>query len=345
MEYQDRDTTGHDVTSTSLNAHNSACCGVPLQDYHEHMADIDRSHAVFLAQARKKAAASNRRSKSKLATSSSTDSRKSSLEKARRKSYKRKQDIFRKSTESSSSSSFSNFFLGNAAFPQVLCFANPIFDSEDNEQKLREGDDLTVDDETITSTLYFDARYEHLEENQQPIPLYHEFRVMQTGSDHDIINIFYGHSHKTISSVYCEKPPPPPGPTSSVMDDTSSSEESSDESTHRLFYQRTFLVEQADETQNASCIPSPPMCRSRNELGVIEDIIRRDDLPPGLKLISKSSNSSAALTPACSSKSNTSQSPNVENSKLKHIKVQAQKDEMEKRMRAIEDFRISNRYT
>jgi hypothetical protein len=297
------------------------------------MMDIDRSHAAFLAQARQKASSSNRRSKSKLGGSSAAF-RKSSLEKARRKSHKRKQDIFRKPPVPDSS--FSSFFLNAAPFPQMLCFANPIVDSEDCDSKLQHGDDYTVDDETITSTLYFDARYEHLVENQEPIPLYSEFSIMQGESGNDIIQMFYSQSKRAIPAVSFGHPPPPPGPPSSVMDDTSSSEGSSDDSDRVQFYQPKFLED--DHTPNASCMPSPPMCKSRNELDVIEDLMRKGDAPPGLKLISRSSNSSAALTAVCSSKSNNSQK-----STLIYLKGRPHNEQIAKQMRAVEDSGTSKR--
>jgi hypothetical protein len=213
----------------------------------------------------------------------------------------------------------------------MLCFANPIVDSESGDTKLQQGDDFTVDDETITSTLYFDAKYEHLVENQQPIPLYSEFSIMYGESD-DIMQMFYSQENKKMRSVSLGHPPPPPGPPSSVMDDTSSSEGSSDDSDRVLFYKPKFLEEQLDDTPNASCMPSPPMCKSRNELDVIEDLMRRGDAPPGLKLISKSSNSSAALTQVCSSRSNSSQK-----STLMHLKGQPYNERFRKQMRSGED--------
>mmetsp|Transcript_15518 Transcript_15518/g.29273 ORF Transcript_15518/g.29273 Transcript_15518/m.29273 type:complete len:379 (+) Transcript_15518:436-1572(+) len=324
------------VTSISPNTHSSACCGLPLQDYQENMMDIDRSHAALLAHARRKAtSSSNRRSKSKPDGSSSA-SRRSSLEKARRKSYKRKQDIFRRMPEPDST--FSNFFMSTTPFPQILCFANPIVDSVDGDSQLQRADDFTVDDETITSTLYFDARYEHLVENQQPIPLYQEFSIMKTESDNDIMQMFYRQSNKSIQSVSFGDPPPPPEQTASVMDDTSSSEGSSDESDRALFYQPKFLEDQLDDTPNASCMPSPTMCKSRNELDVIEDLMKRGDAPPGLRLISRSSNSSTAITPVCSSKSNNSQK-----STLKYLKTQPNNERSAKPVSAGEDSRSSKR--
>ena len=220
----------------------------------------------------------------------------------------------------------------------MLCFANPIFDSADNDLKLYR-DDYTVDEETIASTAYFDAKYEHVVENRSPTPLYPEFTVPNSESHDDIIQIFNTGSHKTITNIYCSnnKPPPPPihKADTSMMDDTSSEESSSDdqlrqqhyssvfgEKSFQYFQEEHFRDAKRSSMMSAACIdamPSPPVCTSRHELEVIEDLnleviedtdlFEADDLPPGLKLMSKSSNSTAALTPVCSSKSNVSLSP------------------------------------
>jgi len=265
------------------------------------------------------------------------------MEKARKKSNKRKLDIFRKPPERNPSS-FSKLLGSNSTIPQMLCFANPIFDSSDDDLKLFR-DDYTVDEETIASTLYFDARYEHVVQNKKPVPLYQEFSVPFSESNDDIIKIYNMGSHQSIRNVYCdsEQPPPPPDKPSSneflarnadedvkvnvstqadtgaldtsMIDDTSSGEddESVDSAASSMFgTMRETLVEVAaspEPPRGATCmgVPSPPpMCmKSEYELGVIEKLFDEDDMPPSLKLMSKNS-SSTALTYVCSSKSNVS---------------------------------------
>jgi len=296
-----------------------ACCSQLPLDYNSSArqeADRDHDHDHFLAQARKKANTARRHRQSSSATSpaallpsSSSMSRRASLEKARHKSNKRKLDIFRKVAKPSSFSKF----IGQSAFPQILCFANPVYDSIDDDLDLYRDDYAGGDDETMASTTYFDAKYEHVVENRQPTPLFREFSVgtdsAGTAND-DIIQIFNSGSHKTIQSIYYQNPPPPPDVNTSMMDDTSSSDDCTDDDEEfaefgkNPFHNYTFH-DAPPTTLTASCMPTHEMCKSRNELGVIEDLLAQKsyEVPPRLKLMSKSSNSSAALTPVCSSKS------------------------------------------
>lgn len=300
----------------------SACCELPL-DYQGVALDSDqeREDGNFLAHARKKASAARRHRR--LSKSSSTISRKANMEKARKKSNKRKLDIFRNVPQTSSS--FSKLLGSNSAIPQMLCFANPIFDSADDDLKLYR-DDFTVDEETIASTLYFDARYEHVVETRQPLPLYREFSVPCSETNDDIIQIYNNGTHQSIKSVYCstKKPPPPPkNANTSMMDSSSSSENSSSfeqdcmiTNNHEMLNAKEFNIAESPSTPTStSCmeVPTPPMrmCQGRNETQAIEslDLFRGDDASPNLKLRSKSSNSTAALTYVCSSRSNASLSP------------------------------------
>jgi hypothetical protein len=331
-------------THAQTQTQTGACCEIPLHvDYRGTYSNSeqDREDGNFLAQARKKASAARRHRK--LNTSDSSISRKASLEKARKKSNKRKLDIFRKPPERTSS--FSKLLGSNSAIPQMLCFANPIFDSAEEERNFVREEDYTVDEETIASTLYFDARYEHVVERKRPVPLFREFRVPFSDTNDDILRIYNEGSHQSIKNVYCDphQPPPPPNHhmntniytntimnrggdvNTSMMDDTSSSEGSG--SVHQNSPSASFaerpqqLIEVAASPPfpiAAGCmevrVPSPlpmSMChKSRYELGVIEslDLFDADDMPPSLKLMSKSSNSTA-LTFVGSSKSNISLSP------------------------------------
>ena len=281
----------------SRNSLNRASCyEIPL-GYQGDDLDPDRENADILASARKKAAATRRHYKSPNATT-----RMSSFEKARHESIRRKLDIFRKSPEKHYS--FSTFLGPNSALPQMLCFANPIFDSTDDDAKFNpENNDFTTDEETIASTVYFDAKHEHLTERCQPIPLMPEFSVPHSDSNDDIIQIFNNGTHKTVKAIFYGQPNSlPPDASTSMMDDTSSCSESSQ--AIMSFSEQQFLEEHVDcSPVIASCIPYPPMCRSRNELDTVEEMMKANEHPPGLKLMSKSSNSTVLLTPVNSSKS------------------------------------------
>ena len=289
-------------------ANRGACCEIP-PDYGESASaslDPDREHANILAHARKKATVSS----SRRHHSDSAKSHRSSLEKARLKTNKRKLDIFRKQPEKPSS--LTSFLGSNSGIPRMLCFANPILDSADDDSrpKLHRGNDFTtMDEETITSTLYFDAKYEHIPQNQEPIPLLPEFSVPHSDSNDDIIQIYNTGSHKTIQAIYCGLPPPPPNTNTSMMDDRSSSSESTEDVIS--FSEEQFLEEHVDSKYHASCMPmpSPPSCKGKNELDIIQELLKTDDIPPGLRLMSNSSNSTNAAITDCSSKSTLSLSP------------------------------------
>jgi len=196
------------------------CCSELPQQYKSAMllpeSERDRS-AHFLAQASKKIAVASRSS-----VSPSPYMREVSYEKARHKSNRRKMEIFRKEQKPYSFSTFLE--------PHLLCFANPVFDSVDDDTKLYR-DDYAADEETIDSTTYFDAKYEHVVEVQHPIPLFMEFSVpCDSACNDNLIHIFNTGSHQTTSqSTYWQDPPPPPPAmmsTSTIGDSTSSSEDS-----------------------------------------------------------------------------------------------------------------------
>ena len=147
-------------------------------------------------------------------SSLSLEVQKDVLRKARNESTKRKLDIFRtdhpttqppklqSSKRNTSTSSFASRFLNSVGRNSessltspttagaILCFANPIFDSEDdhdarlfhsgnNNENDRDGED------TITSTLYFDAKYEHVAQNAgPPVPLWSD-QALVLDDEHD----------------------------------------------------------------------------------------------------------------------------------------------------------------
>lgn len=237
--------------------------------------------------------------------SSSSSSHKDVLRKARRESTKRKLNIFRNENEhkrTASSSSFASRLLGSETGFQtgaILCFANPIFDSEDDDVRLyrddRDGED------TINSTLYFDAKYEHMVENRPPMPLYPEqaLRLSETHND-EIVKIYKSGALKhKIKSIYCPSgsslrsrsnsnggasssgaPPSSrhgarPGPRS--MADSSSDVDDYDSisvhSRHRHTAQNYSSNNRgcSPSQQSTSPIPPPLVTKSRQELNVISD--------------------------------------------------------------------------
>lgn len=274
---------GRDQDTGSPSNNNEACCQLSPGAFN------DVEHAKVVAEARKKASATARHRKS-ISSNSMTP-----FEKAKRKSNKRKLDIFRKSPEPPQGP-FSTFHEGIPRIPQVLCFANPIFDEEDTSRELL-ADDPTVDESTIASTVFFEAKYENVKENRLPIPLFEEFMVPQSDSNDDLIQIYQNGSHKTIQSIHIGQPRPAylSEMNSSIMDTDSSESDMS-------YSEKQFLTEHID-SPTASCMPSPS-AKAKKEVAmdIVAELTTKDQMP-GLKLLSPESSSTAALTPINSSAS------------------------------------------
>lgn len=166
---------------------------------------------------------------------------------------------------------------------------------------------LPEDEETVASTLYFDAKYAHVVEKQPPFGLLPSFRVEEGGN---LLDIFQSGSHKTITSITCPSSSRG-GPSPSLdkesrmesMADETSDEEDSDEGEES----RTS-TEEVIRNMNGHKSHSSPSLYHPQDLDVISVVGRsteRNDAVDmrNLKLMSNSSQSTAALTPVCSSRS------------------------------------------
>jgi hypothetical protein len=89
----------------------------------------------------------------------------------------------------------------------ALCFATPIrgTEEEQDDQDLRSLDNSdtatlnTNGEDTITSTLYFDSKYAHIQESRPPMPLFSQFKI---GQDKDEIqNIMASDSHSSLRMI------------------------------------------------------------------------------------------------------------------------------------------------
>lgn len=88
----------------------------------------------------------------------------------------------------------------------ALCFATPIRGTEEEpeEQDLRSVDNsdtntLNTCEDTITSTLYFDSKYAHIQESRPPMPLFSQFKVGQ--ADDEIRTIMATDSHSSLRMI------------------------------------------------------------------------------------------------------------------------------------------------
>lgn len=176
--------------------------------------DVEVGYAEVLAKARRAANPANHRSP--------TVKRKSPSD--------RKADIFRSRVYNDASSSagagahssahmggssrgnyFASRFLSNhEGIAKSLCFANPVRDSvelAEEEARLRNantmGDNtLNTCEDTITSTLYFDAKYSHVVENRPPMPLFNQFKVdTEPGQEDALSQIVATQSHSSLNMI------------------------------------------------------------------------------------------------------------------------------------------------
>eukprot|EP00555_Chaetoceros_dichaeta_P001466 CAMPEP_0198277666 /NCGR_PEP_ID=MMETSP1447-20131203/65970_1 /TAXON_ID=420782 /ORGANISM="Chaetoceros dichaeta, Strain CCMP1751" /LENGTH=228 /DNA_ID=CAMNT_0043972705 /DNA_START=1370 /DNA_END=2056 /DNA_ORIENTATION=- len=205
----------------------------------------------------------------------------------------------------------------------MLCFANPILDDEEDIKLQRADDMMLEDEETVASTLFFDAKYAHVVEEQPPFALYPSFQVTK---DDSLVDIFQSASHKTITSIYCPNPPSPPKKESrmeSMADDVSvnDSEANCTNPDERRTNASTETSQSASDTHHYhnKCHPTATTSTRHfvyepQELDVISMVTQSKessstDNMRSMKLMSNSSQSTAALTPVCSSRSHASMSP------------------------------------
>jgi hypothetical protein len=92
----------------------------------------------------------------------------------------------------------------------ALCFATPVrgteeMDNIDNEQDVRSvdaSDTATLNtngEDTITSTLYFDSKYAHIQETRPPMPLFNQFKLGP--AQDEIRTIMATDSHSSVRMV------------------------------------------------------------------------------------------------------------------------------------------------
>uniref|UniRef100_A0A7S2EM81 Uncharacterized protein n=1 Tax=Ditylum brightwellii TaxID=49249 RepID=A0A7S2EM81_9STRA len=175
-----------------------------------------------------------------------------SAARSRMRAEKRKADIFRmrpgdqfydpvrhcrynadkKKNHSSSGASGlfnSKFLTDNSAFAQVLCFANPVRGNSqedekdpaiDNSDYLSNDDDtntLNTCEDTITSTLAYEAQFSHMVESRPPMPLFMHFQVPceEDHQNNELTKIVTTGSHRSFNLwqvIHSEVPEAPSTP-------------------------------------------------------------------------------------------------------------------------------------
>lgn len=87
----------------------------------------------------------------------------------------------------------------------ALCFANPVRGASEEAAVEKEDDivsdtaTLNTNEDTITSTVYFENKYSHITETRPPMPLFHQFKI---GNEKDEIrNIMNSDSHSSVNMI------------------------------------------------------------------------------------------------------------------------------------------------
>mmetsp|Transcript_6793 Transcript_6793/g.16678 ORF Transcript_6793/g.16678 Transcript_6793/m.16678 type:complete len:420 (+) Transcript_6793:328-1587(+) len=89
----------------------------------------------------------------------------------------------------------------------ALCFATPVRGTEEEQEEqdlksLDHSDTATLNtngDDTITSTLYFDSKYAHIQESTPPMPLFSQFKIGQAKDE--IRTIMATDSHSSVRMI------------------------------------------------------------------------------------------------------------------------------------------------
>lgn len=142
----------------------------------------------------------------------------------RKRSAQAREEIFRSKEDrrvgggrASGSSPGSRPASSSSALPQTdfsrllnpslaLCFATPVRGTEEEpeEHDMRSVDNsdtntLNTCEDTITSTLYFDSKYAHIQESRPPMPLFSQFKVGR--ADDEIRTIMATDSHSSLRMI------------------------------------------------------------------------------------------------------------------------------------------------
>lgn len=128
----------------------------------------------------------------------------------RKRSVKSRDDIFR-------SKEAPVFQTGNCGAQQTtfsrlmnpsvaLCFATPVREAQDepDETTLKSCDasdtgTLNTCEDTITSTVFFDNKYSHIQETRPPMPLFNQFKL--GGQENEIHTIVATDSHSSVKLI------------------------------------------------------------------------------------------------------------------------------------------------
>jgi len=146
-----------------------------------------------------------KRSISNSNTGSSSNNSSSQANKQRKKKpVEARDEIFRMKAKEDASNSASQGFARLWNPYMALCFATPVRGASE-EVAVEETDlasetaTLNTNEDTITSTVYFENKYSHITETRPPMPLFNQFKI---GNEKDEIrNIMNSDSHSSVNMI------------------------------------------------------------------------------------------------------------------------------------------------
>ena len=154
----------------------------------QNVADLEQAHAL----ARAKLAATSgvpRRAKRK-----STATKRDEIFRSRK--FDVKSNTSGSTVTSKNHTTFSRFLSNHKVVANALCFATPIREAEEEVEDCSDTITLNTCEDTITSTLYLDNKYSHIQEKRPPMPLFQSFRV-----EEDLRRIVATDSHNSMKMI------------------------------------------------------------------------------------------------------------------------------------------------
>jgi len=192
----------------------------------------------------------------------------------------RKSDIFR--SKPSPNPSLAYRLLGHGSVARALCFANPVFDNANNNEvsKADTYGDNTVNtaEDTLTSTVCFEAKHSHLVEKRPPMPLFNRYKVeCEDIKDDTLIGIVKSGSHQSVHMMRAFREHEQRSVSNQIL--SSSSHSSSSKSRGNQF---SYVFNDNERTKNVV----------NNKVG------ERNEQLPGMQAISENSSSTSTTEPS-----------------------------------------------
>jgi hypothetical protein len=186
----------------------------PRPEGHQHNLHhaLDHETAKALAQAKLAANPPRYRTKRKRSAQAREEIFRSKEDRTNYGSRKPKSSSNNHRNGNPSSSSF-NYYTPQTDFSRLLnpslalCFATPVRGTEEEPEEMDmksvdNSDTATLNtngEDTITSTLYFDAKYAHIQESRPPMPLFNQFKIGQAKDE--IRTIMATDSHSSLRMI------------------------------------------------------------------------------------------------------------------------------------------------